>query len=83
MKKTNPNQILFVLSIVSCAIGALVLGGSRSAIHEIEAFILFTITAVLLSGGFVVRSLDRITDGLVQKNEQKKRRQEVKTARNR
>lgn len=64
MKKSTSNQVaLFVMGAIACAVGALIFGGAKSAIHEIEALVLFLIGAVLYGSGSVVRSLDRIADG--------------------
>jgi uncharacterized membrane protein len=49
--------LLLILAIVSFLAGAGVLAGARSAIHEIEAFILFLICAVFLSGAGIVESI--------------------------
>ena len=50
---------LFLLSLVSFLAGSSVLLGASSAIHEIEAFVLFLIAATLLSGAAVVEGLNR------------------------
>ena len=49
--------ILFILSLLSFLWGCLVLIGAQSAIHEIEAFVLFLISAVLLSGFAIVNAI--------------------------
>jgi len=49
--------ILFTLSVLSAAAGALVLLGARSAIHETEAFVLFLIAATFLSSAAIIEAI--------------------------
>ena len=57
--KKNMRVFLFLLSVLSFFAGGLIFIGSKSAIHEIEAFVLFLIAATLLSGAAVVGALNR------------------------
>ena len=41
---------LFILCFLSFLVGLMILAGAQSAIHEIEAFLLFLIAAVFLVG---------------------------------
>ena len=49
--------LLALLAIVAFLVGGLVLMAAKSAIHEIEAYILFLIAAVLMTGSAVLESL--------------------------
>ena len=49
--------ILSVLAMAAFAYGAAIMTVAQSAIHEIEASILFLIGAVLLSGGAIVEAV--------------------------
>jgi cell shape-determining protein MreC len=51
--------ILFVLCVLSFLLGATLLSAATSAIHEIEAFIFFLISAVLLSGAAIVEAIGK------------------------
>ena len=50
--------LLFVLAIFATLAGGAILAAADSAIHEIEAFILFVIHAVLLSGAGIVEAIN-------------------------
>ena len=50
--------ILFLLSVLAFLAGSGVLVGAESAIHEIEAFMLYLISAVFLSGAAVVEAIN-------------------------
>ena len=50
--------ILLLFSILSFAGGVLIFVASKSAIHEIEAFLLFLIAAVFLVGFAVVAAIN-------------------------
>jgi 4-hydroxybenzoate polyprenyltransferase len=50
--------LLFLLAILALLAGAGILTGAQSAIHEIEAFILFLISAVFMSGAGVVEAVN-------------------------
>lgn len=52
--------LLFVLAIVAFLAGGGVLAEAKSAIHEIEAFILFLISAVFISGAGVVEAVNQL-----------------------
>jgi hypothetical protein len=49
---------LFILCLLAFLAGVGILAGAQSAIHEIEAFILFLISAVLLVGASVVEAIN-------------------------
>lgn len=50
--------LLFLLGFLAFLFGALILSAAKSAIHEIEAFILFVIGAVFISGAAIVDSMN-------------------------
>lgn len=50
--------LLFIFSILAFLAGASILAAANSAIHEIEGFILFLISAVFLSGAGVVEAVN-------------------------
>ncbi len=52
--------LLFLLSVISLLVGGAILMTADSAIHEIEAFILMLIAAVLLTGSAVVEAINRL-----------------------
>lgn len=45
---------LFVIAVLVGGFGGLILMNAQSAIHEIEAFVLFLTAAVLVSGACIV-----------------------------
>ncbi len=49
--------LLFILCAVAVLFGMLILSAANGAIHEIEAFIVFLIAAVLLTGAAVVDAI--------------------------
>jgi len=49
--------LLFIFAVAAFLAGASVLAVAQSAIHEIEAFILFLIAAVFLSGAVMVEAV--------------------------
>ena len=49
--------VLFVFSVLAFLAGAAILSAAKSAIHEIEAFILFLVSAVFLSGACIVDAI--------------------------
>ncbi|MDA1143295.1 MAG: hypothetical protein O3B01_32465 [Planctomycetota bacterium] len=52
--------ILAILAIAAFFAGAAILGDAKSAIHEIEAFILFLISAVFISGVGIVEAVNQL-----------------------
>jgi hypothetical protein len=52
--------LLFLLSIISLLAGSAILVAAESAIHEIEAFILLLISAVLLTGAAIIEAINRL-----------------------
>ncbi|AMV20634.1 tetratricopeptide repeat protein [Planctomyces sp. SH-PL14] len=50
--------ILIALCTIALFFGIALLGAARSAIHEIEAFVLFLIAAVLLSGAGIIEAVN-------------------------
>ena len=50
--------VLFLLAILAFLAGAGILAGAQSAIHEIEAFILFLICSVFITGAAVVEAVN-------------------------
>ena len=51
---------LFILAVLAALAGAGILVSAKSAIHEIEAFILFLVGAVCLSGAAIVEAVKRV-----------------------
>ncbi len=56
--------LLFVFEILAFVAGLVVLASAKSAIHEIESFILFLIGAVFLSGAGVVEAVNSLRNDL-------------------
>ena len=54
--------LILVLAILSLFAGGIILYNAESAIHEIEAFVLFTICAVLLCGFGIMVHIDNLGD---------------------
>ena len=52
--------LLFVLAVLAFLAGGGILAGARSAIHEIEAFVLFLIGAVFISGAGIVDAINAL-----------------------
>ena len=52
-------SLLFLLSALAFLGGAAILANAASAIHEIEAFILFLIFAVFLSGAGIIEAISK------------------------
>ena len=48
---------LFILCILSFLAGVMIFAAAKSAIHEIEAFLLFLIGAVFLVGAAIVKAI--------------------------
>ena len=48
---------LFILCILSFLAGVMIFAAAKSAIHEIEAFLLFLIGAVFLVGAAIVNAI--------------------------
>ena len=56
--------LLFLLAILAFLAGAGIFASAKSAIHEIEAFILFLITAVFISGAGIVEAVNQLRKDL-------------------
>jgi len=54
-------NVLAVISILSFLAGAGILSESKTAIHEIEGFLLFLISASTLSGAGIIEAIQRAT----------------------
>ena len=50
--------LLFILSVIAFLVGGIILVGASGAIHEIEGFLLFLISTVLLSGAAIVEAIN-------------------------
>jgi hypothetical protein len=50
--------LLFILCAIAIFFGIALLGAAQSAVHEIEAFVLFLIAAVLLSGAAIIEAIN-------------------------
>jgi cytochrome c oxidase assembly factor CtaG len=53
---------LFVLAILAFLSGFGILSSAKSAIHEIEAFVLYIVSAVFFSGAAIVGAVNRLTE---------------------
>ena len=62
--------LLFILASVAFLAGGAILGGAKSAIHEIEAFTLFLISAVFISGAGIVEAVNQLRREFTQEEEQ-------------
>jgi hypothetical protein len=51
---------LLIIGILAFVLGLATLGVAKSAVHEIEAYILFVIFAVCLAGAAVVEAIDNV-----------------------
>ena len=60
--------ILFALSFVAFLAGSAVLASSKSAIHEIEGFMLFVVSAVCLSGAGIVEAITLLRKDLTSRS---------------
>ncbi len=56
--------VLFVLAILAFLSGFGILASAKSAIHEIEAFVLYIVSAVFFSGSAIVCAVNRIGEKL-------------------
>ncbi|PIR00870.1 MAG: hypothetical protein COV66_03310 [Nitrospinae bacterium CG11_big_fil_rev_8_21_14_0_20_45_15] len=56
--------LLFLLAILAFITGLEILYSAKSAIHEIEAFVLFIVSSVLFSGAAIVESVNKMTKEL-------------------
>ncbi len=52
--------LLFLSSVLAFLAGLGILVASKSAIHEIEGFVLFIVSAVLFSGAVIVEAIERL-----------------------
>ncbi len=52
--------LLFILGVVAFLYGAAVMAIAQSAVHEIEAFVLFLIGAVFVSGAAIVEAVNAV-----------------------
>ncbi len=58
--------ILFLLAVVAFLAGFGILAVAKSAVHEIEGFVLYIVAAVLFSGAAIVDALMHLPKRLVQ-----------------
>lgn len=49
--------MLFLLSLLAFVFGAVIFSMAKSAIHEIEGFLLFIISSILLIGSAIIEAL--------------------------
>lgn len=61
--------LLFIISVFVAVLGGETLLNAKSAIHEIEAFMLFLIAAVLFVGATIVEAVNRVRAKLKDKEE--------------
>ena len=60
--------VLFVFSILAFLAGALIFIAAKSAIHEIEASLLFLISAVLFTGALIAEAIGKMLKQQVHTN---------------
>lgn len=60
--------VLFTFSILAFLAGALIFIAAKSAIHEIEAGVLFLISAVLFTGALIAGAIDKLLKQQVHTN---------------
>ena len=58
--------LLLILAILSFLAGLIILGSAKSAIHEIEGFVLFIVSSVLLSGFAIVGAVNSLENNEVE-----------------
>lgn len=58
--------ILFILAILAFLAGFGILVAAKSAVHEIEAFVVYVVAAVLLSGAAIVDAILNLPKRLAQ-----------------
>ena len=58
--------IMFVLAVLAFVVGFVILAGAKGAVHEIEAFVLYLIAAVLFSGAAVVDAIINLPKRMTQ-----------------
>jgi hypothetical protein len=51
--------VLVILCLLAFLVGSLILVSAKSAVREIEGFLLFLISAVLLIGAAIVEAINR------------------------
>jgi hypothetical protein len=62
--------LLFLLSIIAGFIGFAIMYDAKSAIHEIESFILFLIASVLFSGAIITDAVNKVRKKLDSESEE-------------
>ncbi len=55
---------LLILSILALLSGVIVLAIANSTVHEIEAFVLYIISAILMTGYDIVNAIHRLKEQL-------------------
>ena len=53
---------LLVFSFIAFLAGLIILGSAKSAIHEIEGFVLYVVSAVFFSGAAIVGAINKISE---------------------
>lgn len=54
--------LLLTFSVLAFLVGFIILGGAKSAIHEIEGFVLFVVSAIFLSGSAIVGAVNGLAE---------------------
>lgn len=54
--------LLFALTIIALLAAIFILSAAENALHEIEAFILFLLSAVLLAGAAIVQAIEKLPE---------------------
>ena len=57
-------NLVLLLAILSIFLGGAILYVAQSALHEIEAFILFTISAILICGYGIMDHIDNVPESI-------------------
>ncbi len=60
--------VLQIITVISILAGLAIFSSAKSAIHEIEAFLLFLISAVFLSGLTIVSTIEKTANKLDKQN---------------
>lgn len=58
----NMKISLLILSIIAFVMGFGIFSQARSAVHEIEAFVLFAVSAILFSGYAIVSAINLLSN---------------------
>jgi len=74
------NVLLYIAGALAFLLGLLPLVVAKGVIHEIQAFVMFVIAAILITGGGIIGALHKIYERLVR--DDRKQAASEQTARN-